>query len=280
MLADVSKTCAAASRYVGAGAVGAGAGSTAAGPAGASAATSGLCQLSPGVSRARRALGGRVPDLDDPLVDVDGDRLRPVGLGVSLGVGLAVGLVSVFAVDVDAEPGADDDHAIALGADHERMSGLPVRHAEPHLAHLDPRRAVLEPHDARSAEHRLDASFERQPARSGREQALALGGRLQVPARRQLRCAGPEPKGSGQHQRGGARHAAGEPEPSPRARRQHRHGDRAPTPPQRHVVGAAQRRLVQRAPQLGRDLVRTVGPAVLRGHRTLFLAIAISSARA
>ena len=217
------------------------------------------------------ALGGRVPDLDDPLVDVDRDRLRPIGLAVGF-VGLAV--------DVDAEPGADDDHAIALGADDERVSGLPVRHAEPHLAHLDPRRAVLEPHDARSAEHRLDAPFERQPARSGRAGLSLLAAAFSVPARRQLRRVRPEPERSGQHQRGGGRHAAGEPEPAPRARRQHRHGDRAPTPSQRHVVGAAQRRLVERAPQLGRDLVRAVGPAVLRGHRTLFLAIAISSARA
>ena len=210
------------------------------------------------------ALGGRVPDLDDPFVDVDVDRLD---------VGLAI--------DGDTKPGADDHHAIPLGADDERVSGLPVRHAEPHLAAFDSRGAVLEAHDARSAQHGLDAPFERQPARPRRDRGLALGGRLQVPARRQLRRPRPEPQRSGQHQRGGGCHAASEPEPPPRARRlQHRHGDRAPATSQGHVIGAAQRRLVQRAPQLGRDLVRTVGPAALRGHRTLFLAIAISSARA
>src|SRR6185312_7899907 len=94
----------------------------------------------------------RLPDLDDPIVDVDADGLPLAGQPL----------------DVDAEPRADHDDAIAFRAHDEWMSRGPVRHTEPDLASFNARGTVLEPHHARPTEHRFDAPFQHQPPRPRR----------------------------------------------------------------------------------------------------------------
>jgi hypothetical protein len=91
----------------------------------------------------------------------------------------------------------------------------------------------------------------------------------------------PQPEAEDHGEGGGGGDASAEPGPAPRARSLHRIRHRGPAAAKRHVVGTAQRRIVQRATQ---ELVGRIGVGRFRPasavQRILLRAISVSSARA